>query len=122
MNLITITDMFQCISELSNEDVQNYSDTIEDAKDFIEKKLSSTLDSEDDIKRCEYAAACVAYYDYTILSLMKEKRGITLTGSATETLNYNERLEGARELRNNALIRISDLTEDMDFIFASVRG
>lgn len=122
MDLVSITDVFQSISELSDSDVQNYSDTIDDAKNFIEKKLISIPTSPDDIKRCEYAAACVAYYDYTILSLMKEKRGITLTGSATETFNHNERLEGARELRNNALERISDLTQDMDFIFASVRG
>lgn len=122
MDLVSITDVFQSISELSDSDVQNYSDTIDDAKNFIEKKLISIPKSSEDIKRCEYAAACVAYYDYTILSLMKEKRGITLTGSATETFNHNERLEGARELRNNALERISDLTQDMDFIFASVRG
>lgn len=122
MDLDSITDVFQSISELSDSDVQNYGDTIDDAKNFIEKKLISIPTSPDDIKRCEYAAACVAYYDYTILSLMKEKRGITLTGSATETFNHNERLEGARELRNNALERISDLTQDMDFIFASVVG
>lgn len=120
MNLDTITDMFENISEISDDDVQNYADTIDDAKDFIEKRLTSVPTSEADITRCEYAAACVAYYDYTILSLMKEKRGITLTGSATETLNHNERLTAARELRNNALARISDLTQDMDFIFASV--
>ena len=122
MDLSSITDMFQAVSELSDSDVQNYSDTIDDAKDFIEKRLISVPVSAEDIKRCEYAAACIAYYDYTVLSLMKEKRGITLTGSATETFNHNERLEGARELRNNALSRISDLTQDMDFIFASVRG
>lgn len=122
MNLKTITDMFQSISELSDSDVQNYSDTIDDAKDFIEKKLVSDPTSSEDIKRCEYAAACVAYYDYTILSLMKEKRGLTITGSATESLNSNERLAGAKELRNNALLRISDLTQDMDFLFTSVRG
>lgn len=122
MNLKTITDMFQSISELSDNDVQNYSDTIDDAKDFIEKKLVSDPTSSEDIKRCEYAAACVAYYDYTILSLMKEKRGLTITGSATESLNPNERLSGAKELRYNALLRISDLTQDMDFLFTSVRG
>lgn len=122
MNLNVITEMFRCISELSDEDIQNYSDTIDDAKNFIEKKLITSPTSNVDIKRCEYAAACVAYYDYTVLSLMKEKRGITLTGTATETLNSNERLKGAQELRNNALVRISDLTEDMDFIFASVAG
>ena len=122
MNLETITDMFQSISELSDSDVQNYSDTIDDAKDFIERRLISDPASSEDIKRCEYTAACVAYYDYTILSLMKEKRGLTLTGSVTESLNSDERLAGARELRNNALLRISDLTQDIDFIFASVRG
>ncbi len=122
MDLGNITDIFQSISELSNSDVQNYVDTIDDAKDFIEGKLIETPTEQKDIKRCEYAAACVAYYDYTVLSLMKDKRGITITGSATEALNQNERLEGARELRNNALLRISDLTEDMDFIFSSVRG
>ncbi len=122
MDLDSITDIFQSISELSDSDVQNYRDTIDDAKDFIEKKLITDPVSSEDITRCEYAAACVAYYDYTILSLMKEKRGITLTGSATETFNHNERLEGARELRNNALERISDLTQDIDFIFTSVRG
>lgn len=122
MNLDTITEMFQSISEVSDEDVQNYADMIDDARDFIERKLSADLENEDDIKRCEYAAACVAYYDYTILSLMKEKRGITLTGTATETLSSNERLKSAEELRKNALIRISDLTEDIDFIFASVYG
>lgn len=122
MNLDTITDMFKLISELSDDDVQNYTDTIDDAKDFIEKRLLSNPTSEADIKKCEYAAACVAYYDYTILSLMKEKRGITLTGTTTETLNQNERLAAARELRNNALARISNLTQDMDFIFATVMG
>lgn len=122
MNVSIITDIFQSISELPDEDIQNYSDTINDAKSFIEKKLIASPVKKDDIKRCEYAAACVAYYDYTVLSLMKEKRGITLTGSATESLNLNQRLESARELRNNALISISDLTEDMDFIFASVAG
>lgn len=122
MNLNVITEMFRSVSELSDEDIQNYSDTIDDAKNFIEKKLITSPTSKVDIKRCEYAAACVAYYDYTVLSLMKEKRGITLTGTATETLNSNERLKGAQELRNNALVRISDLTEDMDFIFASVAG
>lgn len=122
MNVSLITDIFQCISELPDEDVQNYSDTIDDAKNYIEKKLVTSPVKKDDIKRCEYAAACVAYYDYTVLSLMKEKRGITLTGSATESLNSNQRLESARELRNNALIGISDLTQDMDFIFASVAG
>lgn len=122
MNLEIITEMFQSISELSDEEVQNYTDMIDDARDFIERKLAADLENEDDIKRCEYAASCVAYYDYTILSLMKEKRGITLTGSATEALNSDERLESARELRKNALIRISDLIEDIDFIFASVSG
>lgn len=122
MNVSIITDIFQSISELPDEDIQNYSDTINDAKSFIEKKLIAPPVKKDDIKICEYAAACVAYYDYTVLSLMKEKRGITLTGSATESLNSNQRLESARELRNNALISISDLTEDMDFIFASVAG
>lgn len=122
MDLDIITDMFQSISELSAADVQNYADTIDDARDFIERKLVTAPETEDDVKRCEYAAACVAYYDYTILSLMKEKRGITLTGAATETLNPNERLEGARELRKNALMRILDLIEDVDFVFASVEG
>lgn len=122
MDLNSITDIFQSISELPDSDVQNYGDTIADAADFIEKKLITVPVSEEDIQRCEYAAACVAYYDYTILSLMKEKRGITITGSATENFNHNERLEGARELRKNALTRISDLTKDMDFIFTSVRS
>ncbi len=122
MDLNSITEIFKAISELPDSDVQNYSDTIDDARDFIEKRLISEPKTSADIKRCEYAAACVAYYDYTILSIMKEKIGLTITGSATQTLNYNERLEGARELRNNALLRISDLTQDMDFIFASVMG
>ncbi len=122
MDLNNITNIFEAISELSNDDVQNYADTIDDAKEFIEKRLITVPTSSDDIKRCEYAAACVAYYDYTVLSLMKEKRGITLTGSATETFNHNERLAAARELRNNALARISDLTQNMDFIFSSVNG
>lgn len=122
MDLDSIKNIFKAISELSDIDVQNYSDTIDDARDFIEKKLISLPESLEDLQRCEYAAACVAYYDYTILSIMKERRGMTITGSATQAFNNNERLEGARELRNNALLRISDLTQDMDFIFTSVRG
>ncbi len=122
MDIYTILDMFKFISELSDDEVQNYYETIDDAKDFIQKRLIKEPESTIDVKRCEYAAACVAYYDYTVLSLMKEKRGITITGSATETLTHNQRLEAARELRNSALTSIADLTQDMEFIFASVGG
>lgn len=122
MNIQNIKDIFEEISGLKVDKVNDYKEMAENAKAFIERKLIKSDLTTLETKMCEYACAAIAYYDYIMMSVSKGNRTLTRTGIIHEEDTSNNRLLSAKGLRDEALMKIADLLDDVSFVFMSVRG
>lgn len=86
----------------------------------VEGALDETKVGETAIPACEYAAACVAVYDYVCREISREQMAVTAAGNADNTTDFTHRLRGAEELKREAVRRIAQFMVGDEFIFETM--
>lgn len=92
--------------------------TIRDLEDRLDPQKVGTAH----IKDCEYAAACMALYEYVCREAGREQVTVTENGKADMNADFTHRINAAKALRDRAAERISVFMKGEDFLFAVMGG
>ncbi len=94
-----------------------YQDLIDKACAGLESSLRENVSASSDIKRCEYAAAAEAAFDYTLESILKDCDIATESGSVKLGSRSPDVVKAAQALKEKAYDLIADLLRDDSFVF-----
>lgn len=122
LNTNNIITLFCKLSNLSSSSKDQYVYLINNANYCVSQRLLKPLTqyTQDEVDRLEYAAACIAFYDYTAVELAKERTYIASTGKFVADIGDMPRLRAAALLKKGALDAISGLVEDDGFLFVNI--
>lgn len=122
ISLENVTSRFCELTHLDSTEAANYSAAVSAAAAYFTKLLLREP-SEEEVSGCEYAVACKAFYDYTVIRAATEKTYSTSTGGIFSRASDQKTSESAHELYKQALASLPDgLVSDGGFAFAGVRG
>ncbi len=114
--------MFQQMSGLGDEEINSEISLIQNAIWEIENVLCEEKLVASDYPRCEYAAACTAFYDYICKRAAQEKIITTAEGKAVSSEDYSKKISSALKFKITALSRLGGIIKDTDFIFSSMES
>lgn len=122
LNQENITARFCELAHLTGSEAETYSATVYAAMSYFDRLFKR--DPEDAEKPlCEYACACKAFYDYTVLKAATSKTYSTQSGGIYARLSDDQTVINAENLWQNALASLPcDLVRDCSFIFEGVAG
>lgn len=86
----------------------------------VEEAVDEEKVTDEAIPACEYAAACLAVYDYVCREASREQMAITAAGNADNSGDFTHRIRGAEELKKGAFRRIEWLLAGEGFIFETI--
>ncbi len=112
--------IFQQMSGLDNEQINGELSLIQNAAWEIENVLAEEKLMTSDYPRCEYAAACTAFYDYICKRAAQEKIITTAEGKTVSNEDYSKRISSALKLKITALCRLDGIIKDTEFIFSTM--
>ncbi len=113
---------FQQLSGCSNEDLNRELKLVENAAFLVESILDESRVQEADKERCEYAAACFAFYDHACRNAGCDNIITAAEGKVSSNDDLRHRIEAALKLKNSALEGLRGLTKDNDFLFKTMGG
>lgn len=119
LNLSGVTRRFSAISGVDGEALSDLGDMILSAKLEVERLLTKEP-SHDEYALCEYCAACIANYSYVCALLSKPSKVLTQNGVYSTSKPENSLIISALELKKQAIMQISHLTDLSNFTFMSV--
>lgn len=120
LDLSSVTQKFLGLSHLTEEEAQIYAPTVKSAKNYFERLLKR-YPNESEKELCEYACACKAFFDYTILCAATAKTYSTQSGGVYARVAENEAVNNAEKLMRNAMSSLPcDLISDDGFVFEGV--
>lgn len=114
--------MFQQMSGLGDEEINGEMNLIQNAIWEIENVLCEEKLVPSDYPRCEYAAACTAFYDYICKRAAQEKIITTAEGRAVSSEDYSKKISSALKFKITALSRLGGIIKDTEFIFSSMES
>lgn len=122
LNSENITARFSELAHLTASEAETYSATISSATAYFDRLFKrDPVDAEKPL--CEYACACKAFYDYTVLKAATSKTYSTQSGGIYARLSDDQTVINAENLWQNALAALPhDLVRDCSFIFEGVSG
>ena len=122
LNLENVTAHFRELAHLTETDAETYAATVFAAAAYFGRILKR--DPEPcEMTLCEYACACKAFYDYTVLKAATSKTYSTQSGGIYARLSDDKTVINAENLWQNALAALPhDLVRDCSFIFEGVAG
>lgn len=112
--------MFKQMSGLDDEDINGEMNLIQNAIWEIENAVCEEKLMISDYPKCEYAAACTAFYDYVCKRAAQEKIITTAEGRAASSEDYSKRISSALKLKITALSRLNGIIKDTEFIFSTM--
>lgn len=86
----------------------------------VEEGLDESKVTEAALPACEYAAACVAVYDYVCREASREQMAVTAAGNADNSGDFTHRIRGAEELKKEAMRRIAWVRTEDGFLFETM--
>lgn len=122
MDIENVVTLFCTLSKQASGDRAKFFDIINGAYLSVVSRLKKdvTQYTDDETDELEYACACIAYYDFTVISLTRESRVVTETGSYKFDYTADMRIKAAALLKNMAIKNIAGLITDDEFLFASI--
>lgn len=122
LNSENITARFCELAHLTVPEAETYLATISAAIFYFDRLFKRDPD-ETEKHICEYACACKAFYDYTVLKAATSKTYSTQSGGIYARLSDDQTVISAENLWQNALAALPhDLVRDSSFIFEGVSG
>ena len=122
LNQANITARFCELAHLTESEAETYAATVRAAMSYFDRLFKR--DPEDAEKPlCEYACACKAFYDYTVLKAATSKTYSTQSGGIYARLSDDQTVINAENHWQNSLAALpEDLVRDCSFIFEGVPG
>ena len=122
LDIEKVTARFCELAHLTNVEAEAYAATVFAAAAYFNRLLKRDPEGAEK-SLCEYACACKAFYDYTVLKAATSKTYSTQSGGIYARLSDDKTVANAENLWQNALAALpSDLVRDCSFIFEGVRG
>ena len=123
LDLNNVTERFLKLARLTEEEGKNYQNTVCSAKAYFERLLKRDPADGNERELCEYACACKAFFDYTVLKAATAKMYSTQSGGVYARLSEDETVVNAEALMNNSRAALPcGLIRDDGFVFESVEG
>lgn len=118
-NIVTIFCKFSGVSPLDRSD---FIDIINCAYHYLSNRLLKTEEeyTEAEMKELEYAAACIAFYNYNTVFYSRENRFLSETGNFVSESENSLRLKSSALMVNMAIKAVRHLIDDDDFIFVNI--
>lgn len=122
MDIEKIVTLFLKLTTLSESSREQVIYLINNAYSCVSQRLlkPAAQYTQDEIARLEYAAGCIAFYDYTAVELARERVYLSKTGRFVAESEASPRLKAAALLKKDALNAIKDLVCDDGFLFVNV--
>ena len=116
-----VMGLFLRLSGISPDKRNEYSDIVDNACDYIKRRLADVIVLAD-LDRIRFAAAAVAMYDNTVIKLTNDKTLCTYDGKSVVNYKDTDSYKYAYLLRKNALAAIADICKNDCFVFTSTKG
>ena len=111
---------FRQLSRCSDEKFEEVKPLVTEALNAVKDALDFDRVTASEVSACEYAAACLALYDYVCREVSCEQITVTAVGNADNIGDITHRLKGAEELKKEALRRIAGLMRSESFLFETI--
>ncbi len=121
MDLMLVFDIFLSLTGLEKEDAIKWIDTCRSAADSISADLKEDCDISNNMSSLTYAAAACAFYEYVLISSSFDGNTSFKAGDLSIRDSASERISASRQLRDEALKRISRLMKNGDFEFVAIQ-
>lgn len=120
INFTNVMFIFLQMTGLGDEEANREINLIHNAIWEIENVIYEEKLTVSDYPRCEYAAACTAFYDYICKRAAQEKIITNSEGRAVSSEDYSKKISSALKLKITALSRLDGIIKDTEFIFSSM--
>lgn len=122
MYLENIVTVFCKISGTSPLNRSDFIDIINCAYYYLSNRLLKPEEeyTEEETKELEYAAACIAFYNYNTIIYSRENRFLSETGNFVSESENSLRLKSSALMMNMAVKSIRHLIVDDEFLFAKL--
>ena len=122
LDIENVTSRFCKLAHLTAAEAETYAATVSAAAAYFDR-LFKRDPEEAEKPLCEYACACKAFYDYTVLKAATSKTYSTQSGGIYARLTDDKTVINAENLWQNSLAALPhDLVRDCSFIFEGVAG
>ena len=122
LDIGNVTSRFCELAHLTAAEAETYAATVSAAAAYFDR-LFKRDPEEAEKPLCEYACACKAFYDYTVLKAATSKTYSTQSGGIYARLTDDKTVINAENLWQNSLAALPhDLVRDCSFIFEGVAG
>lgn len=111
---------FQKLTGISDEQLTDSRELIENAILRLEAILDPDAVGQQELARCEYAAACCAFYDHACANAGCDNIVTSAEGRASLMKDLSFRIEPARRLRDQTLESLRGLVKDNRMIFTTM--
>ena len=113
---------FAKLARLTPAEAEGYLPTVKSAAAYFGRLLIRDPE-EDEAELCEYAAACKAFFDYTVLCAATAKTYSTQTGGIFAKVSEDKTVVNAERLLRNAYAALpGGLIRDDGFVFECTEG
>lgn len=117
-----ILTRFAELAKFTEEEAKTYEPTVKSAYSYFGRLLVREPE-EGEVPLCEYACACKAFLDYTVLCAATAKTYSTQTGGIYARLSENDTVINAERLMKNAFASLPEgLIRDDGFVFECTEG
>lgn len=122
MYLENIVSVFCKLSGESPLNRSDFIDIITCAYYYLSNRLIKSEDeyTEEEIGELEYAAACIAFYNYNTVIYSRENRFVSESGNFVSESENSLRLKSSALMMNMAVKSIRHLIDDDDFLFVKL--
>ncbi len=119
MNIENTLRRFRLIADLDNNEAENWTDLVIEAREYLESIIIKDEIFELDEKRLDNAAAVYAYYKYVCYTVDNES---SFTAGDLKIVFNDKKLSSAKEMWERELNSISDIVDgnSSSFIFKRV--
>ena len=113
-----VSAIFQKLARLTDEEALAYKPTVAQAEAYFLRLLLRDPADENEKSLCEYACACKAYLDYTILQAASQKADSTQIGGVAARVAGDKTVLNAERNMYDAFAALAPgLVRDDGFIF-----
>lgn len=122
MDIEKIVTLFCRLTTLLESSREQFIDIVNNAYTCVSQRLlkPAAQYTQEEIAKLEYAVGCIAFYDYTVVDLTRERRYLSKTGSFVAESENSPRIKAAALLKKGALDEIKGLVADDGFLFVNV--
>ncbi len=123
IDISEVTSVFAGLTHLTGSEASNYAPVIKSAKAYFERLFLRDIADSAEKELAEYACACKAFLEYTVLMAATPKTYSTQSGGIFAKVAENKSVVSAECLYRNACAALPrGLIRDDGFIFEGTEG